>query len=259
MKKSLIALLLLIVFCAPALAEDVPEGPLVGRVIGIDPGHQRKADARREPIGPGARTTKYRCSEGTWGRESGVGEYKVVLAYGLALRDALTSRGATVVMARETNDVSISNAERTKMFNAVGADLAIHLHCDAATSRAPHGATMYYPNTRYVSKETSVLSKHAGKFIFDRMLAKTGAMSRGLRATSTFTTLNYADMPSLLFEMGFLTNAKEERRLLNAQYQQLVIDAIVEGMEAYFVALDAAFPAFEAVGPVDYVIGDLPE
>ena len=42
------------------------------------------------------------------------------------------------------------------------------------------------------------------------------------------------DIPSVLIECGFLSNAKEEKLLLSADYQQRVAQAIADGVAAYY-------------------------
>ena len=98
---------------APAPAETVsptpeptptPE-PKPGKIVCIDPGHQRVGSAVPEPIGPGAAETKARVTGGAQGRFTGVPEYELNLAVSLLLRDILTQRGYTVVMTRDRKSV----------------------------------------------------------------------------------------------------------------------------------------------------------
>ena len=59
-------------------AADTPEQPLKDVIIGIDPGHQFKADSGQEQISPNdEKTTKDRMTRGCTGVRSGVNEYDV--------------------------------------------------------------------------------------------------------------------------------------------------------------------------------------
>ena len=89
-------------------ATDTPEQPLKDVIIGIDPGHQLKADSGQEQISPNdEKTTKDRMTRGCTGVRSGVNEYDVNLAVSVKLMALLQDAGATVVMTRTKNDVSV--------------------------------------------------------------------------------------------------------------------------------------------------------
>ena len=259
MKKGWIALaiFILLTMCVPGLAELslVPGGPedpiitptpeptpelvplpLAGVTIGINAGHQKHGNYGSEPLAPGSKKRKYKCASGTTGRKTGTPEYKLTLQMALKLRDELQARGATVVMARETHNVNISNAQRAKIFNKAGVDLAIHLHCNGGKVGV-RGAQMYTVGARYTSKEIASQSLRAGKLVLSAMCKATKAKKRGTSAATSFASLNYTKMPALLFEVGFLTDPTEERKLIKASYQQKIATGIADGMEDYFATL----------------------
>ena len=60
------------------------------------------------------------------------------------------------------------------------------------------------------------------------LLATTGLSFAG------FAVLKAPDIPSVLVELGFLTNPKEEKLLLDDDYQRDVIKALVKGIDSYF-------------------------
>ena len=110
-------------------ATDTPEQPLKDVIIGIDPGHQLKADSGQEQISPNdEKTTKDRMTRGCTGVRSGVNEYDVNLAVSVKLMSLLQDAGATVVMTRTKNDVSVSNKERAEMMNDARVDFWIRIH-----------------------------------------------------------------------------------------------------------------------------------
>ena len=218
------------------LPPEEPPLPLQGIIIGIDAGHQDKANLKLEPIMPGSREKKMKCSYGTRGRYTRVPEYVLTLKIAKQLRDELVLRGATVFMTREKSNVNIPNSKRAKDFNKQNVDLAIHLHCDGGPSSL-HGATMYIPSASCVPKSVRKQSEAAGKAIIKAMVKATGAKNRGVRKTGGFTTLNYAKVPALLFEMGFLSNRAEEKKLTTAKYQKKIVMGIANGMEKYFKSI----------------------
>ena len=128
-------------------ATDMPEQPLEDVIIGIDPGHQFKADSGQEQISPNdEKTTKDRMTRGCTGVRSGVNEYDVNLAVSVKLMSLLQDAGATVVMTRIKNDVSVSNKERAEMMNDARVDFWIRIHCNSSTSKLTEGALVIAPS-----------------------------------------------------------------------------------------------------------------
>jgi N-acetylmuramoyl-L-alanine amidase len=56
-----------------------------------------------------------------------------------------------------------------------------------------------------------------------------------------FYVLIGAEMPAVLLELGFLTNSREKKRLLNGSYQRRLADGICAGLEGYMRSIDQLF------------------
>ncbi len=207
--------------------------PLAGTVIGLDPGHQARGNSEQEPIAPGAGETKPKVSSGTAGIATGVDEYVVNLKVALKLRDLLEEQGATVVMTRETNDVNISNSERAQMMNNAGADLVLRLHCDGEDDTSLHGAFMLVPSGGY-TEGIQAASRAAGETILNAFLEETGANSRGIMERSDQTGFNWSTVPVCNIEMGHMSNAAEDEKLVSDDYQALCAQGLCNGMVNYF-------------------------
>lgn len=203
---------------------------LYGLTIGIDPGHQAQANNDREPIAPNSSEKKAKVASGTYGRSTGIDEYVTDLEVGLKLRDALEALGCTVVMTRETHDVDISNMERALLVNEAGCDLVLRIHCDGANDKSANGTAMYVRKTGEKQEE----SEAAAYVILDAMCEKTGARKRGVFLRDTYTMNNWATVPCILVELGFMTNYAEDEKLNDPEYQQLLVDGMVEGICRYF-------------------------
>jgi N-acetylmuramoyl-L-alanine amidase len=200
-------------------------------VVVIDPGHQAKGNSGLEPVGPGSSTRKAKVSSGTASPTTGTPESEVALAVGLKLRDALQTLGVQVVMIRSTQDVDIPNSQRAKTANEAHADLAIRLHCDGSTDRSVHGLFTLYPaSIKGWTDDIATASKKAATGIQDAVIAATGARDRGLQERSDLTGFNWSDVPSVLVEMGFMTNAAEDRLLESGTYQDRIVQGLVEGI-----------------------------
>lgn len=213
------------------------EAPAVtlGKVIAIDPGHQSKGNYDTEPVGPGGTELKTKVSSGTQGATTKVPEHQFNLEVSLKLRDALERLGYQVVMTRETADVNISNAERAQFANEANADIFIRVHADGANNTAANGISVLYPSEQnpYVAV-LSPESKALAQCILDGMCEATGAKKRGIVERDDLTGTNWAKMPVVVVEAGFMTNVEEEQKLVSAEYQELLVQGIVAGIQEYF-------------------------
>lgn len=214
--------------------EPTPEPTQVPRLyglkIGIDPGHQGKANSDREPVAPNSNEMKAKVSSGTSGRSTGIAEYITVLEISLKLRDALEAQGAEVYLTRDTHDIDISNKERAEMMNELGVDLALRIHCDGAEDKSANGIGLFVRKTG----EKQAESEAAANVILEKMVEATGAKKRGVYLRDTYTMNNWSIVPCILVECGFMSNPEEDEKLNDPAYQDLLVEGIVEGVAVYF-------------------------
>lgn len=215
----------------PTATAAVPtEEPLLyGKIIGIDPGHQAHGNSEKEAVAPGSSEKKAKVSSGTTGRYTGVPEYVTNLEVSLQLRDALEELGATVIMARETHDVDISNQERAIMMNEAGCDLVLRIHCNGSESASANGIGLYIRKTGTGAEACEA----AAELLLPAMVEATGAKGNGIYKSDTYTGLNWSEVPCILVEMGFMTNPEEDEKLNDPAYQQLLVEGMVNGVVAY--------------------------
>lgn len=216
--------------------------PLEGLKVGIDPGHQLHANSGLEPVKPGGKEKKAKVAAGTSGRATGVPEHEVNLTISLGLRDALEALGAEVKMTRETADVDISNVERAKMMNEWGADIVLRLHCNGVSSSSANGIGLYVKT----EGEGADASLAYAKTIIETMVDSTGAEKDGVFRRDTYSGLNWSTVPSILVEMGYMTNKEEDKKLNDPTYQQKLIQGMVEGVAACFDRTLTDAPAADA-------------
>ena len=213
---------------------EKPALPLVGVKIGIDPGHQAHGNSERETVAPNSSQTKAKVSSGTSGAATGIAEYVTVLEISLKLRDALLEQGAEVYMTRETHDVNISNQERAKMMNDAGVDLMLRIHCDGAGNRSKHGIALYCSRSNSIAGE----SHRAAEAILPAVCAVTGAKNNGIVSNDDYTGQNWATVPCIMVECGFMSNPEEDRLLNDEAYQQKLAVGLTQGIVDYIAIRD---------------------
>ncbi|MFH0916846.1 MAG: N-acetylmuramoyl-L-alanine amidase [bacterium] len=215
-------------------ATSTAGGQAAGKVVVIDPGHQAHGDYSLEPIGPGSSEKKAKVSSGTSGVATGAPESKLVLAVGLKLRDALEARGVKVVMTRTTQDINISNIQRAQIANKAGADLFVRVHADGSDNAATAGIHVLYPvSINGWTDDIAAASKKAASLAQGELIAATGAKDRGIDARSDMTGFNWSDVPVILPEIGFMTNAAEDRLLATAAYQDKIVAGLTRAILSF--------------------------
>jgi N-acetylmuramoyl-L-alanine amidase len=200
-------------------------------VICIDPGHERTPDLSTEPIGPGSSIYKIKDGGGT------AGEATVVLQIGKKLRRVLVDRGYEVVMTRTTMEFSLGNGgniARARFCNRHDAALMVRIHADGSTDRSRHGVSTLYP-AWHVGWTDDILpqSRRAAVVMQSRVVHRTGALDLGLSRRADLTGFNWANVPVVLVETGFMTNPTEGARLKRDRYQWRVARGLADGTAAF--------------------------
>ena len=203
---------------------------LTGVIIGLNPGHQLKSNAAPIPLGPGLRETRYSIKVGAQGKFTRVPEYEVNLRVAMKLRDLLEAEGATVIITRTSHDVNLSNIERANIMNSAHCDVALQLHCNGSSNPNVMGLSFFVKPRG----EGYAVSKLIAEAMQGPVLAVTGAKDAGLHVSQDYPSLNWSTVPSVLIEMGYMSNPVEDRLLATDDYQALLAEAIVEGLVAYF-------------------------
>jgi N-acetylmuramoyl-L-alanine amidase len=76
-------------------------------------------------------------------------------------------------------------------------------------------------------------SRNAGRIVQKELVAATGARDLGLVERADLTGFNWADVPAVLVETGFMTNRRESELLRSAVYQQKVAGALARAAERF--------------------------
>ncbi|MCM3162608.1 N-acetylmuramoyl-L-alanine amidase [Metabacillus litoralis] len=186
--------------------EKPSDSLLAGKVITIDPGHGGK-------------------DSGAIG--FGLQEKEVVLDVGLQVQKLLEAEGAKVIMTRK-DDTFLDLPERAAVANNAKSSIFISLHINAATSESANGTETYW-NGNYESAE----SKKLAEKIQNRLIEKLGTRNRGVKDAG-FYVIKYTKMPSVLAELGFISNEAEAAKLKTAQFRKNAAEAILLGVLDYY-------------------------
>jgi N-acetylmuramoyl-L-alanine amidase len=201
-------------------------------LICLDPGHGTPPaiGAQTEPIGPGSHVMKIKDGGGA------AGEAQVNLAIALRTRTLLLRAGYRVAMTRTGTTFRYGNGgniARAQFCNVRHAALMLRIHADGSASPSSHGiATLYPAFHRGWTDDIYGRSLRAARLVQQSLVRATGAADLGLIPRSDLTGFNWANVPAILIETGFLTNPTERRRLQSSAYEWRVARGLVAGVRA---------------------------
>ena len=219
----------------PSAAPGEDETFFNGHIVAIDAGHQAKANAEKEPIGPSSETMKAKMPAGAVGTVLGVKEYELTLTVAEKLKEELENKGYQVVMIRESHDVNLSNSERARLANESGAEIFIRLHANSMENTGVYGAlAMCMTAQNPYNAALHDNSYRLAKTIIDQVCALTGTKNRGVQEVDNNGEINWSEIPVAVVEMGFLSNPDEERWLSEGDYQDKIVSGIAAAVDSYF-------------------------
>jgi N-acetylmuramoyl-L-alanine amidase len=200
-------------------------------VVVIDPGHDARANLATEPIGPGSSTRKIFDGGGTHGVVTGIREPDLTLDVSLRLRQLLQAAGIRVVMTRtRTAGASMGNVARARIANDAGAALFLRVHADGSALASARGTHTLTPALRRGwTDDVYRSSRRAATLVQEELVRALGFPDRGIQERSDFTGFNWADVPVILVEMGFMTNPSEDRALARPAVRQRVALGLCRG------------------------------
>jgi N-acetylmuramoyl-L-alanine amidase len=202
---------------------------------------------------------------------TGKREKDVVLAVARELaRQVNATPGMKAYLVRD-GDYFIPLPQRARKARANKADMFVSIHADAAENRSARGSSVYVLSLRGASSQrarwladkenssdlvggvrlqqvdntlSSVLldlaqsghmkaSEDAANHVLDG-LKRVGNNHKPNIERANFAVLRTSDMPAMLVETAFISNAEEERRLIDPAYQRKVASAVLDGVQTYF-------------------------
>ena len=175
-------------------------------------------------------------------------EKDMALLLSLSLADKLRAKGHTVILTRET-DVALDETDQIKdLYKRAQkttdhkADIFISLHLNSTADTRVSGYEVYVPYEEQFPLKSYLLASAIHYDISHDIpphfgggnLGNLNSLDKGIRA-SKFNVLIKATCPAVLIELGYLTHPGTAEKLLQKEYQELLVTAIYKGILRYFV------------------------
>ena len=230
---------------------------VIQKIVNVQPVHARKViviDAGHGGKDPGA-----------LGR--GFEEKDITLAAAKALKRRLELEGRYKVVLTRSGDEFVPLESRVRIAREADADLFISLHADAGADASLHGATIYtlsdkgsdrvarnvinnddwFINVSLPSRDRAVnqilldltqrATKNQSSAFAEVLVNRVGAESVLLQHShrdAGYVVLLAPDVPAVLLEMGFITNARDEGALSDPEHRTRLMGAVGDSIDDYF-------------------------
>lgn len=186
-------------------------------------------------------------------------EKDIVLSVAKKLASVLREAGTKTLLTRDrdrelttSDDSDLYSAEkiqelsaRVELANKQGADIFISIHVNSFPDPQENGAqTFYQPGSEEGEKLGMAVQQE-----LNRHLANPGREAKPVDYFITRTT----EMPSVIVEIGFITNPQEEKLLLDQHYQKKIAWAIYAGIVRYFAQSESAVTLPQEQDILDYI------
>ena len=170
---------------------------------------------------------------GAVGIDTGVQESDLNLQIGECTARALEDRGCYVLRTRTGTDALGGTkhddmAARGAILCSEGADCTVSIHMNKFSDRSVKGPMCYY-------QAGADDGQRLAQSVIDALCAAIGQKERLANPGNNYVT-RIPSVPSVLVECGFLSNPEDERNLQDEAYQQLLADAIADGVLAFLTS-----------------------
>jgi len=236
--------------------QAMPSAP-AKRTVVIDPGHGG--------VDPGTIGT------------SGTYEKHITLAMARELKRQLEKNGDFIVFLTRERDIFVPLRDRVGRARERGAELFVSIHADAIKNGKTRGLSVYTLSEKASDKEAAALAEKENKadllaginlsgetpevtnILIDlaqresmnqsarfatglvKQLRRETKILRNTHRFAGFAVLKAPDVPSVLIELGFLSNRSDEKALQNKAYRAKLAAGIVRAVDGYFSNIEEAY------------------
>jgi N-acetylmuramoyl-L-alanine amidase len=206
---------------------------------------------------------------GATGR-SGIYEKHIVLSFAKELARLLEAEGRYNVVMTRDRDIFVKLGDRRELARKTGADLFISLHADTHGDSDLRGASIYTLSEKasdsvaaqlasqenkadliagielqehddevsnilldLTQRETMNLSARFASMVVEDLKGRTNLL-RNTHRFAGFVVLKAHDVPSVLVELGFLSNRQDEEKLRSEKERQALAEGLVDAINRYF-------------------------
>lgn len=214
---------------------------------------------------------------------AGAKESAVTLAAAKTLAETLDKTGRYTVVLTRGSDIRLAHEERSQRARDARADLFISLHADAHSNPAVRGASVYTlsddgversarearANGDYIVGDIDISAKdpQVGGILYNLAQRKTGDESDRFAETligglagvtpilnnthrrGNFKVLLAPDVPAVLLELAFISNARDEQNLNSPAWRRRTMSAVAASIDRYFAGKTAGTARAPAGAP----------
>ncbi|GAB2959711.1 hypothetical protein GCM10027203_75830 [Nonomuraea fastidiosa] len=227
---------------SPTATGTPGSGPLAGKVVVIDPGHNGGNASHPEEINRPVDIITGRKPCNTTGTQTAAGYQEHAFTWDVAtrLRPILESKGAKVVLTRP-NDKGVGPCitERAAIGNKAEADAVLSIHGDGAAPSG-HGFHVIMPGLIKGHNEAVIKpSRRLGRDVRDAYREGTGmpyanyTARNGLQTRTDLGGLNLSTRPAVFIECGNMRNKGDAAKMSDPAFRQRMAAAMADGIERF--------------------------
>jgi N-acetylmuramoyl-L-alanine amidase len=239
-----LAALMSAVALSPAVSGARAPGPLAGRIVGIDPGHNGRNWADPAFISHLIWNGRETETCDTTGTATASGYTEAAFNFNVAIRLAadLRAEGARVVMTRSSNNgVGPCVTTRAQILDRADAAVAIDIHADGGPTGG-RGFAILLPVADHINQRVLAASRRFGMILRGEYEAVTGMPASnydgvdGFSYRSDLAGLNLTTVPKVLIECGNMKNPVDAARLSSTPFQQLAARAMAQAITRFLAS-----------------------
>jgi len=177
--------------------------------------------------------------------KGGTQEKKIVLRIASAAEKMLEAAGVSVQMTR-ADDTTLSLADRSNIARKAKADLFVSIHLNSAGDPSANGIETYVltasgcagttssrtDRRMYAGNRNDAANTVLGYYVHKGLMLNANSADRGIKR-ARFQVLRDAPCPAVLIECGFLSNDRQEAKLLDPSYADKIAEGLTRGILIY--------------------------